>query len=329
MQVIPSPQAVWIWQYQPGGAKGRADRHEMLYFRKPFEVKVPGARLVLRVSADSRYRLFLNGQSLATGPCKGDLWRQYYDTVDLTPHLRQGRNVLAVQVAHYAAHQPHVGESGPVSSIRAGCSGGLLVDGVLTDPQGNVLEDLGSTDKWKVQAEEGIELHAPGFAGYAICCERVNAAKVERNWRNVDFDDTNWWTATQVANSGLTADPVANGGQVNGWYLIERPIPALEEVPARFSNMVRTTLGEPAKPQVEALLGGKGALTFPAGAKHSLELDAGELSNGFMQLVTRGGQGAKLRIFYAEAYGRQQPNGNFIKSRGAQAYEGRFRGLLR
>jgi len=33
-----------------------------------------------------------------SGPCRGERWHHYYDTVDVLAHLRTGRKVLAVQV---------------------------------------------------------------------------------------------------------------------------------------------------------------------------------------------------------------------------------------
>ena len=42
----------------------------------------------------------MNGTPVLSGPCKGDLNRQYYETVELTPYLSAGKNVFAVQVLY-------------------------------------------------------------------------------------------------------------------------------------------------------------------------------------------------------------------------------------
>lgn len=53
------------------------------------------AHLTVCLTAVSRYRLWVNEQPVLSGPCKGDLNRQYYETVELTPYLRAGKNVFA------------------------------------------------------------------------------------------------------------------------------------------------------------------------------------------------------------------------------------------
>lgn len=72
-------------------------------FRKAFqwtgqaEVELP-----VHVSADSRYRLFVNGHRVSFGPCKGYPERWHYETVDILPHLVEGENVISARVLRYS-----------------------------------------------------------------------------------------------------------------------------------------------------------------------------------------------------------------------------------
>ncbi|NMC82735.1 MAG: hypothetical protein GYA63_07785, partial [Armatimonadetes bacterium] len=70
----PDWTAYWIWD--EGIPRTVPGEHEVRYFRRTFQAE-PGARLTVRVSADSRYELFLNGERVSVGPCKGDYWRQH------------------------------------------------------------------------------------------------------------------------------------------------------------------------------------------------------------------------------------------------------------
>ena len=45
---------------------------------------------VVHVSADNRYRLFVNGKSVSWGPARGDLNHWRFETVDLAPFLKEG-----------------------------------------------------------------------------------------------------------------------------------------------------------------------------------------------------------------------------------------------
>jgi hypothetical protein len=69
-------------------------------FRRVFDLdEVPG-RLPLRVSADSRYVLWVNGTEIGRGPIRSQPRRLRYDSYDIADHLRPGRNGVAVLVTY-------------------------------------------------------------------------------------------------------------------------------------------------------------------------------------------------------------------------------------
>ncbi|MDG0811207.1 hypothetical protein [Cohnella rhizosphaerae] len=124
----------WIWFESPD-RDIRPGRHTMALFRRTFQA-AGDERLIVRVSANSRYRLFLNGESVSIGPCKGDANRRFYETVEIGGLLRDGMNVLAAQVVHYVGTEPWtMGVSGPIS-IWSERNGGFLLDGALSDDGG-------------------------------------------------------------------------------------------------------------------------------------------------------------------------------------------------
>ena len=69
------------------------------YFRCEKQLP-PNCTLTLDITANSRYRLWINAVPVLSGPCKGDRFRQYYETVDVTPWLRAGANIFCVQVLY-------------------------------------------------------------------------------------------------------------------------------------------------------------------------------------------------------------------------------------
>ena len=64
------------------------------HFRRAFELPDSPATFVVHVTADNRYQLFANGERVAWGPARGDLHHWRYESVDLAPFLKAGRNVL-------------------------------------------------------------------------------------------------------------------------------------------------------------------------------------------------------------------------------------------
>ena len=60
-------------------------------------------QFVVHVSADNRYRLYVNGEQVSSGPQRSDVMHWRYETVDLAPKLRAGRNVIAALVWNWGA----------------------------------------------------------------------------------------------------------------------------------------------------------------------------------------------------------------------------------
>ena len=112
-------KAFWIW----GG------KSDICCATKVFQIsgKVKSARILS--TADDSYMLYINGKAVQAG----GFWMQYQET-DLTPYLKQGRNVLAF----YAANR--------------GGAAGILADLELTFDDGRTQKIL-SDKSWKVSDE--------------------------------------------------------------------------------------------------------------------------------------------------------------------------------
>ena len=70
-------------------------------FRKTFDLAAISEIVPARVTADSRYVLFVNGQEVFRGPIRSQPRRLYYDLVDLAPYLKVGPNLIAVYVKYF------------------------------------------------------------------------------------------------------------------------------------------------------------------------------------------------------------------------------------
>ena len=86
---------VWKGQWVDGGA---FEGYQVLHFRRTFDLKEVPKQFKINVSADNRYRLFVNGKSVSAGPARGDLQHWFFDTVDIAPFLKEGKNAIAAVV---------------------------------------------------------------------------------------------------------------------------------------------------------------------------------------------------------------------------------------
>lgn len=294
--------ARWIWhQSYPWTSDPGA--HEMVWFRREFDVTDPHlARLVVDVSADSRYRLFLNGESVSVGPCKGDRSTHYYETVDLSDRLLAGTNVLAVQVLHYAPSGPHLlGVSGPLSIHRA-VSGALFLEGVLIERNGRS-QSLHSDETWLCKKMTGFKLVPSPIIFFLGGFEDTDGSGLDHGWELPGFNREGW------AHAIIVCETDDKFGQLTPWQLTPRPIPPMREEPSSFRGITNAD-DRAAIPRYEAMLGGRGTRTVKVEAGKSiwLELDAGELVTGYVTLKLRGGNESRIKLLYAESY--EEPTSN-------------------
>lgn len=306
MPSLPFNQrASWIWSAEgthavPPAGQGSPSHYQVRYFRRVFEVANPAeAALTVHLSADSRYVFYCNGTCLGRGPAKGDINHHFYDSYDLTPHLRRGRNVLAVIVLDMSrvAHRPAL--LGPPCSVMT-YTGGFVLEGELVDRSGVVLADLQTDAQWRVAVDHGHRFQNENttFEGYLGYFEHRVSALVPAGWNTVEFDDSAWPAALVLFKAERhenRRDPASPYG------LMPRMIPMLEEgAPAPFPDAY-VTGGGAVSPAWQNLLSAGTPLTLPPGEKVDLVLDMGVLTTAFPQLTVAGGAGSKVRLTYAEA----------------------------
>lgn len=278
-----APAARWISHPTAPG-----EEYGVFHFRRTLELAAAPGRFLVHVSADNRYRLFVNGRQVSSGPQRSDLMHWRYETLDLAPHLRAGRNVLAALVWNWGRHRP-------VAQFSRRTA--LLVQG---DSEREAAVNTGL--EWKVLHNEGyapvpVELRTyyaspPG--------ESVDARAWPWGWTEVDFPDQQWPAAVSGRGAGAERTQLRgtdSTGQAGGWQLVPRSLPPMEEKPVRFAS-VRRASGIDAG---SGFLKGEGALTVPPHTRATLLLDQAHLTNAYPVLETSGGSGSTITLTYAEA----------------------------
>jgi len=302
-------QASWIWHEKPP-ITVKEGEHERVYFRRSFQVPDVGhVKLMLHISADSRYRLYVNGKSVSVGPCKGDRHTHYYETVDVTKFLVEGTNLLSVMVLHFTVSEPFmVGAGGPTSIWRAN-TGAFFLEGVLRDQDGHVIAQLGSDEKWLCLKDEALSFYPGQNVMYAGGVERVEGSLFPHGWIETWYDDSHWKPAVMISSAYDSTY-----GQLTPWPLTPRPIPMLFEEERSFRAMVWKE-GEGEGDTAVFLAqnrqssdGMQGYKLMP-GETAMFELDAGELTTGYLQIALSGGKGSTVRILPSECYEDEPESG--------------------
>jgi alpha-L-rhamnosidase len=254
------------------------------HFRKKFTLSTVPSSFLINVSADNRYRLFVNGKPASSGPARGDLFNWYYETVNIAPLLKQGENTLAAIVWN-------MGELAAVGQI-SNQTGFLL--------QGNSdTENIANTNKsWKVfknlsyspcSKDNGERLKAYMVVGPG---DQVNANKYPWGWEETYYNDASWESAGEIAHP----EPVGYGTD-NRWTLVPRNIPLFQEHMSRFSFLRRATGISISSDFMLA----KNVLKISSGQTVSILLDNSVNTAAYPELIVSKGKDATIKLTYAES----------------------------
>ncbi|KAL3465450.1 Six-hairpin glycosidase-like protein [Aspergillus heterothallicus] len=303
----------WLWTPDPSYTEtDPSTPARLVLFRKTFTPpaqpsSLPG-KLLIHVSADTRYRLYVNGTSVLFGPAKSHLQEWNYDTVDIAPFLRAGEtNVLAARVLRYSGAQV-----GNTSMVRG------AIPGFVLHEEGGVF-GLSTSTPWLCKVDTSVRiLPASEWSralGPPFLCvnEAVDAEREERGWLRAEFDDGHWDTAVR---SSLTVPmlPIHDP-----WRLVPRSIPYLPEIEGRFAGVVKADAGS----SLEAWRGlvlEDTPVTVGANSTATIVLESDALVTAFLSFGFRGGgAGSKITIRCAECFEFPPADGNpspFARNKG-------------
>lgn len=286
----PAWTGMWVWD-------GEYDlRNAYLYLRKVVELDESPVRAPVRVSADSRYKLWVNGEFVARGPARGFPFAQPYDEVDLAPYLRAGRNVICALAHHFGGTNfQYVDRGGK----------GFLLDGraelpVREKKDGNV--SLSTDGTWKCLRDKARRRRAARTSVQTGFQEHFDARLAPEGWLDPDFDDSAWrfvhpegpvltmpWSGMESRGMPLLGEGpverarllhVREGACAGGWEGAENVTAVLAEEERSPTSAARVTEG----PEPGAFL----INPAPEGRFTALVLDFGRETAGFPVIEVRG-----------------------------------------
>ncbi len=289
-----------MWAAKWIAAKGlKKGELNVSHYRKTFDLAQEPASFVVHISADTRYKLYINGTYLGHGPANNDIQHYSFDTYDIASQLKAGTNVLAVQVTEF-------GDGGAIRFHTEGTA--LIVQG-NSDAENVVNTPLG----WKALLNPAYTARRP-FADFEVkayyavgTAEQIDASKYPWGWEQPAYNDSQWHEPQASWQGGIPYNYAYGHGDPNR-TLSPRTIPMMEEG-AEAPMKARSAMGIPLAGV--AGIGSSSGLTIPANTKVEVVFDQGYLTKGFPLLTTDKGQGATVSLRYTEAlYGAGDSKGN-------------------
>jgi len=252
------------------------------HFRKNFSLDQKPSSFIIHVSADNRYKLFVNGTMVSFGPSRNDVYNWNYETVDIAPYLQHGRNVIAAVVWNFGEERQEAQISWQTAFILQGNS---------------TKEKIANTNtSWFCIKDSAYSPLQPQliYTYYAAGpTEKINYNDYPDEWTSINYNDASWKPAQQLFN-GL---PKGTFFWTLGWMLVPRSIPQMEITEQRLQQVRSSTN----KNVISDFLKGNNSFIAPANTKFSLLFDQSFLTTAYPVLRFSKGKNAIISLSYAEA----------------------------
>ena len=269
--------AFWI-----ASAEAAPNAYSVQYFLKDFTLTEKPAKFIIHVSADNRYKLYVNGVIASLGPARGELYHWYFESVDIAGFLKAGENIIRVVVWNF-------GEESPEAQIS------LRTAFIL---QGNSAQEavLNTNKTWLTYKDSSyVPLKPTLIYSYYVAGpgEQIDYRIHPGDWNNTRPDFKSWKPAQEILNGC----PKGVFAWIDSWMLTPSNIPQMELKKQRFSKVTRIkniTLPAdfPSTPST---------LTIGPKQKVTFLLDQGQLTNAYPELFFSKGKDSRIKIGYAEA----------------------------
>lgn len=283
------------WMWHPSFTEERTDTAGLfVHFRRDIVLgeDIP-QHFRVRITADTRYKLYINSRLVCFGPVKGDLRLWFYDEVDIAPYLKPGVNHVRVLVlrffyaTQYAASFPR----GPVGGLRIALAG----------------PGSGESPANQVRSSPGWETAVDRFATLRVDEPEDDFLHVYERVTSNDGRGLEWVAATMLKFQRTT-------GVSPPWHLSPRMIPQMRLQNARFCSIQNIESALPRSDWETLLQSGtglpgkktlrQGMVLLPAGSSHRLDLEAPHHMTGFLafRFGRTSSKGSVLKVRYAESY---------------------------
>jgi len=174
-------QAKWIW------CDGIHRTHNIyIYARKKFSLPAAPSTAILKITADSRYKLFVNGRYIGRGPVPSLPSCYSYDIYDIVQHLQAGENVVAV-IVHYVGERTYSyipGRPALICEMDTEWEGGK--DKIISD------------ETWRVLPAEAWSATGTRISPRLGFQEVYETALAPQGWTKPSYSDENWQQAAVI-----------------------------------------------------------------------------------------------------------------------------------
>ena len=307
----------------------------VLHFRRTLTLTASPESYPVRVSADNRFILYVNGHRVGDGPARGDLAHWRYERFDLAPLLHPGENLIATTVWNFGVYAPLA----QISDRTA----------FLLESEADGANSISTPDGWLVEQELGERPLGPAsisFESYYASGfgEEIDAARYDWSWNDPAANGPSWLPAASPMRGSIyptsnKAHSAGDSDSPNAWAIVPDELPAMEYAETEPGRITLTDVDFTQSPPVpyqlppslqklevndsnqvglknffaeqETRQFPESSITIHAKSHFRVLFDRKTLTTAYPRLTVSGGKGAKIRLTYSEAlYNKDKQKGD-------------------
>ena len=287
--------ARWIWAapapspaspIEAAGLPPKETWNRFCYLRRVVDLESIPASVPARVTADSRFVMFVNGVEVARGPARSIPERLAWTEIDLAPYLHPGRNAIASLARFYGLPGPWWRPATPSFILGFGSF-------AFESPAIGVISDA----TWKGRAAPYRQDVVRSAALPVPPIEILDGGAIPVGWNEAAFDDSGWQPAVEL--SAGTLSPNRTRIPVEPFTAPEPgEIAALTAIPIALNELSRRGVAASSSDDP------RGAYPTPVesegGPDTMVNFDAGMITLATPWAVVRGPAGSTVDVYCGE-----------------------------
>ena len=276
----------WIWQ---NNLRDEVDQY--VYFRRQLNPDKSVKSIKINISAADKYKLFINGEYIGTGPSPCTPKYQYYDSYCIEQTDRTKQVCFAI-IAY------NIGANTQMVTMQNQSIAGFIFEAEITYEDESIELCL-SDENWKTiispaYFKDYIKLGSSRISNWSGYKETFASEAEPENWKLPGYVDENWGNAVEVNNALECFE-----------NLIPREIPhlynktvypvAIEQVD-NYKGSVINAANLLVDNEECAIINAAKPGSFPA-----IVIDFGKEVVGYLEIDLKGGKGSNMSIWYGES----------------------------
>jgi len=277
----------WIWTSD--WSIKDAETPQLVLFRRKIIIKEKLQEASFKITADSRYKLWINGNFCEVGPLKGTKKQWYLDTVNVKSFLHTGENVIGDEVLRY----PNESLKGNFGVVRTKLPG-LYLNGKLEYL--DYTEYLSTDNKWVSYKEDTFKIVSEdeNFAPLQIYENRIGNSKLQ-NWNKSTYNDEFWKPIKEYRKDELP--DILKPDNIHA-----RKVPFMKRSLHNFKEVKQAIVSDTKKVDWARFLQQLNTVTIKPNTTEVVEISAGEEMTAYLNLELSGGKDAQIKILQSESY---------------------------